>query len=746
MSDAGRLTTIDAARDYIRRGWAPVPIPPGRKQPVVRGWPALRIAADDVPQHFAAEGNIGLILGSPSGGLVDVDLDCAEARELADEYLPPTPAITGRPSAPASHRWYIGRGVKTTKHQDPVDRSMLVELRSTGAQTVVGPSIHPSGEPYDRLTGEPAVVPGPMLAACVTALAEAVVKRRHPEGVPARCEQERPPPNRPLSPGADVHRRALAYLNRLPGAVSGQGGHNATYTAAVALVHGFGIEPEQALSLLLEHYNPRCEPPWTEKELAHKVHDAATKAHERPFGWLRDADRTSASHGTDVDLSGLMRRMAGSANVPSLPQVSTEDEDPGPTPAELLDVPGFVHEVMQYTLDNAPYPDQALAFAGALSLQALLAGRKVRDAADNRTNLYVVALANSGAGKNFPRITNDRILLHAGMAECLGDEIGSAEGMLDDLESTPSLLFQTDEIDFLMQSMTQPRESRYQRIMQSLLKLFTSANGLYVKRKKVGKQRGYIDQPCVCLYGTAIPETFYKSLSLKMLTNGWFARLLILETPRRGEGREDDETEDIPQSILETARWWSEFQPGRAGNLQEFHPEPIRVEASPDAKQRFRHFRKASDAEYRRGEQAGNQAQMAIWARSVEKARRLALIYACSENHVEPLITEAAADWACRLIAHQTRRMLFMAGLHVSDSDFEAKCKRVLEVLHEWRNQHGEEWMAYRDLSRKLRWSKRDHDEIRATLLDQELIDYDVQKTGGRCRQVYRLATIGPDF
>jgi hypothetical protein len=115
------------------------------------------------------------------------------------------------------------------------------------------------------------------------------------------------------------------------------------------------------------------------------------------------------------------------------------DVDPGPTPAELLDVPGFVHDVMQYSLDNAPYPDRALAFAGALSLQALMAGRKVRDSGDNRTNLYVVALANSGAGKNFPRTTNEKILLYAGMADCLGDEIGSAEGRIDPRAHSPSI-------------------------------------------------------------------------------------------------------------------------------------------------------------------------------------------------------------------------------------------------------------------------------------------------------------------
>jgi hypothetical protein len=416
-----------------------------------------------------------------------------------------------------------------------------------------------------------------------------------------------------------------------------------------------------------------------------------------------------------------------------------EARDPGPTPEHLLTMPGFVRDVMQYSLDNAPYPDPALAFAGALSLQALLAGRKVRDASDNRTNLYVVALANSGAGKDFPRKTNEKILLHAGMAESLGDEIGSAEGMLDDLEVTSNILFQTDEIDVLMQSMNQPKESRYQRIMQALLKLFTSANGLYPKRKKVNKERGYIDQPNVCLYGTAIPDIFYKNLSLKMLTNGWFARLLILECLRRGVGREDDTVADVPKAILDVARWWVEFQPGQAGNLQQWHPTPKRIEATPQAKRRLSEFRRYADAQYRQHEAGNHQAGMAIWARAVEKAKKLALIYACSENHLEPIVTEPGVNWACELIVHQTLRMLFMAGLHVADSDFDAKCKRVLELLSEWQRREPDAWLAFRDISRKLRWSKREHDDVREALREQELIQSEYIKTRGRSRLCYRL-------
>ena len=91
----------------------------------------------------------------------------------------------------------------------------------------------------------------------------------------------------------------------MPPAISGQGGHGRTYAAATALVHGFELEPEAALRMLLERYNPRCEPPWSEKQLRHKVDDAASKPHDRPRGWLLESESV-APVTRGVDISGLI--------------------------------------------------------------------------------------------------------------------------------------------------------------------------------------------------------------------------------------------------------------------------------------------------------------------------------------------------------------------------------------------------------------------------------------------------------
>jgi RecA-family ATPase len=90
---------------------------------------------------------------------------------------------------------------------------------------------------------------------------------------------------------------ARAYLAKLPIAISGAGGHPATYRAASILANGFDLPWGDAWALLQE-YNQRCSPPWSEKDLRHKLNDAYVKPHEKPKGWLvSNSDRRVGANG-----------------------------------------------------------------------------------------------------------------------------------------------------------------------------------------------------------------------------------------------------------------------------------------------------------------------------------------------------------------------------------------------------------------------------------------------------------------
>lgn len=180
----GKSITEVAVEAY-RRGYQPIPIKSGSKRPHISAWPHVRWPSEEkVIQDFdewVQEGaaNLGLLLGAPSGGLVDVDLDHPIALKLRAYFLPPTFMRTGRVGSPMSHHWYVVEDVDSpppSRQYKLPDGAVSVELRSTGGQTVIPPSIHTSGEPYRWEGAEwggshgPTVVDGKKLAVQVALL------------------------------------------------------------------------------------------------------------------------------------------------------------------------------------------------------------------------------------------------------------------------------------------------------------------------------------------------------------------------------------------------------------------------------------------------------------------------------------------------------------------------------------------------------------------------------------------------
>jgi hypothetical protein len=162
---------LEAAQLYVSRGWRVVPVQPPTigdhetgKRPVgldgnlLHSWQALRLTAAELPRWFpAGRRNVGVILGTASAGLADVDLDCPEAVRWAPIVLPATWTF-GRSGSPRSHWLYEALGAVTQQHRAP-SGEMLVELRSMGqtgqaAQTVLPPSTHYSGERVEWCTDD----------------------------------------------------------------------------------------------------------------------------------------------------------------------------------------------------------------------------------------------------------------------------------------------------------------------------------------------------------------------------------------------------------------------------------------------------------------------------------------------------------------------------------------------------------------------------------------------------------------
>jgi len=220
-----------------------------------------------------------------------------------------------------------------------------------------------------------------------------------------------------------------------------------------------------------------------------------------------------------------------------------------------------------------------------------------------------------------------------------------------------------------------------------------------------------------------------------MLTNGFFARMMILECGRRPPGQ-GARVEPPPARVLETARWWAEFKPG-TGNLQDWHPEPRLVRQTDAAREILIETRLEVETEYAKAEAAGDEAGTTVWGRVGEHARKLALLYAVSENHEHPEIGKPAAEWASRLAIHQARRMLFMAGAHVAENPFDAECLKLLKKL---RGAPGLE-LGHSVLLKRMKTDAKTFHGLVTTLEQRGDVIVRTEAVRGGVARFYRLAT-----
>lgn len=222
------------------------------KHPIDTGW-HKKATADEfaVRELFAGHtGNIGIAI---SPGYVAVDCDGAEA--LATFAAFQAPETLSQSSGRGAHYLF-----KLLPHHKPLAnaRGVLpgIDLRGDGGQIVVEPSMHATGVKYQWDNwGVPIA--------------------NLPENIYQAIKPKTPVSSNVVSihAGTDRLGRARKYVEKMPPAISGQGGHDATFAVARKLVQDCELSDSEAWSVLCE-FNQRCVPPWSEKELQHKLKSA----------------------------------------------------------------------------------------------------------------------------------------------------------------------------------------------------------------------------------------------------------------------------------------------------------------------------------------------------------------------------------------------------------------------------------------------------------------------------------------
>ena len=219
-------------------------------------------ASDDNLVRWFGNGtprNAAIVTGAISGVVV-VDCDSPEAEDGAEWNLPPTPMQTK--TRRGSHRYFRHPGVPVPSKNKIAIEGFTVDLKADGGYVVAPGSLHPTGFVYARVGAWPSVDQLPVFDPARLPIPDAPATT----GTPATTTPPSVLWDRKLT-------RARSYINKIPGAVQGQGGDEATYIVACRLAREFDLDPADALTVFSE-WNRTCLPCWTEADLAAKLDHA----------------------------------------------------------------------------------------------------------------------------------------------------------------------------------------------------------------------------------------------------------------------------------------------------------------------------------------------------------------------------------------------------------------------------------------------------------------------------------------
>lgn len=270
---------LKAARGYVTRLGFDLVVAGADKVPLARFFPrGASSATHDLHQieralRWDAEATLACRIGQHLVLDVDVRHDGpASLARLLDHFgeLPPT--WTQQTPTGGLHVWFKAPGFRPKGQL-----AKGVEVLTGNRLVTLSPSARAGGR-YCWLQ-HPLRVPH---AEAPRWLLDAVREPEPPKRMPRDGVQDE----------GTRERRARAYLQLFDPAVSGQQGHARTFLAAQIVTRGFDLEGDCAFAVLNE-WNQRCDPPWSDRELRRKLQSAAQRG-RMPVGALLDGERRAA--------------------------------------------------------------------------------------------------------------------------------------------------------------------------------------------------------------------------------------------------------------------------------------------------------------------------------------------------------------------------------------------------------------------------------------------------------------------
>ena len=716
------LSPFQSAAPALRtRGYSAIPLAPTQKYPVIERWSDFcsRLPSDEEHARWMSwrAANIGVCLG-PASGIIALDFDDdVDGLHAAIRALVPDSPVK-KHGAKGFTAFYRYTGEKSQGLS--VGSTRVLDILSAGRQTVLPPSLHPSGGQYEWMTPQTlADFPADQLPSVPAGSLSAIQKlfRAEPDRPPRRSYSE---PYTDTS-GDDIN-EALSYIPA--------DDYDVWIRVGMALKQHLGdagISTWDRWSSRSPKYDGNAiAAKWRSfRRLDITISTLFYMAMDR--GYVRTTEHRRPSYPRiEIEPGGNLSAFASTPR-PAQPE-------PQPEPAvDILSPPGLVGRLARWIDATAIYPQPVLSLAASIALAGAVMGHKVQSPTRLRTNFYTLGLAPSGAGKDHARKCVVNLLRYSNLDSYLGGEPASSAGLLTAIrEGGGKCLIQWDEFGRVLRQLTHRNAASHQAdILRAMVELFSCSGSVYAGVQYAdhdGKmKRKPIDQPCLSIYGTTVPENFFSSITQSDAVDGFLARFMVMESKEYSvkAARPTADINDPPEELLAELRRWkdapSNYDP--KGNIDGvLRICPMVVSYTAEAEKMIDDYGQRMRAQVI-DESRRRTGLSSIFARSAEHAIKLALI-----AHEGDTIGADAMRWGIAVADWCGRYLTEAVTQNVAANEFERASKKVFTIIREG----GADWVQHSSLIRRTQeLNARQRSEILSNLAEAGIIDVDKRRVDG---------------
>jgi hypothetical protein len=643
------------------------------------------------------DANVGIVLGTIVGGYqliaVDFDTDDQDELDMLQSQLPPSRmakrgarGYTSFYRAPVDTRTKRYMVAAPTADKPDAKRCVLEILTGNAPrQTVMPPSMHPTGQAYQWMTGE-GVVPIHLLP---------VLSADHFEALEDTLEHigwngtvvDKPPRAANDDDEATIWRK----------------------TNDVALQRLDSWVGELGLPKLKRHGNGRWEcvarwrPSGNNNPMANRkpnlsfhttgIRDLGTDQGysaldviieafgcdlDTAFAWLRNRLGITSDDATIELPRQLEESQDGTLHDRATGEVvaaaSLETADEHEFPDALTRPAGILGAMVDYIEQTADRPNRTLALGAAIVVLGTLLGRKDATPTKSGTHMYVIALAATAAGKQHPQNCGEA-LMKAATSERGDKLVGAPEYMshtalIDDLANNPLLVCFIDEFGEILAKMNSPKAGVHEAgLKRVILSSWGMSFNLYRTPAWAGRPSKVIGSPALSIFGASTPTKFFKALQGDDRENGMLNRFLLLPTYTKAALVDPAyDFRDVPTSLVDALQ--AIYRARRSiylvqPEIPDFHVAPW----GEAAKEIYDAFTTECDS---LGDFFGRCAEMAV---------RLATIVAVGRNADFPIVSVDDITWGIAVARWSAHRMATDAGMYVADSEVGRDRARIMAKL-----------------------------------------------------------------